>query len=188
MSEFWLHPALILLLGAALLPLVPARLKKAYLLIVPALAFARVLGLQDGTFGEVRFLEWTLVFGRVDGLSSVFGYIMALTCAIATLYGLHVKEDAQHAAAWTYAAGSLGAIFAGDFLTLFLFWEIMAFSSVFLVWFRRRPESLAAGFRYLLVHTAGGLCLLAGIILHCKGGGHGWAFTAFDVQIGRAHV
>ncbi len=182
MSEFWLHPALILLLGAALLPLVPARLKKAYLLIVPALAFARVLGLQDGTFGEVRFLEWTLVFGRVDALSSVFGYIMALTCAIATLYGLHVKEDAQHAAAWTYAAGSLGAIFAGDFLTLFLFWEIMAFSSVFLVWFRRRPESLAAGFRYLLVHTAGGLCLLAGIILHCKGGGHGWAFTAFDVH------
>lgn len=182
MSEFWLHPALILLLGAALLPLVPARLRKAFLLIVPALAFARVLGLQDGTFGEVRFLEWTLVFGRVDGLSSVFGYIMALTCAIATLYGLHVKEDAQHAAAWTYAAGSLGAIFAGDFLTLFLFWEIMAFSSVFLVWFRRRPESLAAGFRYLLVHTAGGLCLLAGIILHCKSGGHGWAFTAFDVH------
>ncbi|HPA18059.1 MAG TPA: Na(+)/H(+) antiporter subunit D [Verrucomicrobiae bacterium] len=182
MSEFWLHPSLILILGAALLPLVPARLKKAYLLLLPALAFARVLSLGRGTFGEVHFLEWTLTFGRVDALSSIFGYIMALTCAIATLYGLHVKEDGQHMAAWTYAAGSLGAIFAGDFLTLFLFWEIMAFSSVFLVWFRRRPGSLAAGFRYLLVHTAGGLSLLAGIILHCKSGGHGWAFTAFDVH------
>lgn len=182
MSEFWLHPSLILILGAALLPVVPARLKKAYLLLLPALAFARVLSLDRGTFGEVHFLDWTLVFGRVDALSSVFGYIMALTCAIATLYGLHVKEDGQHMAAWTYAAGSLGAIFAGDFLTLFLFWEIMAFSSVFLVWFRRRPGSLATGFRYLLVHTAGGLSLLAGIILHCKAGGHGWAFTAFDVH------
>lgn len=182
MNEFWLHPALILLLGAALLPLIPARLKKAYLLILPAMAFARVLSLDRGTFGEVHVLQWTLTFGRVDALSSIFAYIMALTCAIATLYGLHVKEDGQHMAAWTYAAGSLGAILAGDFLTLFLFWEIMAFSSVFLVWFRRRPGSLAAGFRYLLVHTAGGLMLLAGIILHAKGGGHGWAFTAFDVQ------
>ncbi len=56
-------------------------------------------------------------------------------------------------------------IFAGDFLVLFLFWEIMAFSSVFLVWFRGRPESVQAGFRYLMVHGAGGMVLLAGIAL-----------------------
>ncbi len=179
MSEFWLHPTLILLAGALLLRLVPAGFKKAWLLLVPAAAFARVLMLTPGTFGEVPFLDWTLTFGRVDKLSLVFGYIMALTCTLNTLYGLQVKEDAQHAAAWTYAAGSLGAIFAGDFLTLFLFWELMAFSSVFLIWFRREPESLAAGFRYLLVHTAGGLALLAGIIL-LGVGGEGLAFNAFD--------
>ena len=68
-------------------------------------------------------------------------------------------------------AGSLGAIYAGDFITLFLFWEMMAFSSVFLIWFRGRPESLAAGYRYLLVHVAGGLALLAGIVLHCQADG-----------------
>ena len=181
MSEFWIHPSLILLAGALLLRLVPAGLKKTWLMLVPAAAFARVLMLSPGTFGEVPFLEWTLTFGRVDKLSLVFGYIMALTCTINTLYGLQVKEDAQHAAAWTYAAGSLGAIFAGDYLTLFLFWELMAFSSVFLVWFRREPASLAAGFRYLLVHTAGGLSLLAGIIL-LGVGGPGLAFTAFDVH------
>jgi multicomponent Na+:H+ antiporter subunit D len=84
-------------------------------------------------------------------------------------------------ASWIYAAGALGVIYAGDFLTLFLFWELMAFSSVFLIWFRRRPESLAAGLRYLLVHTAGGLCLLAGMLLHFKGAGEIWSFTAFDV-------
>ena len=83
-------------------------------------------------------------------------------CILGTLYGLHVKDNGQHIAAWIYVAGSIGAIYAGDFITLFLFWELMAFSSVFLVWFRRRPESLAAGYRYLLVHVAGGLALLAG--------------------------
>ncbi len=181
MSNFWLHPAMILIAGSLLLPLVPARLKKAYLLLVPLLTFLHTIGMAQGMFGQVQFLDWTLVFGRVDRLSVVFGYIMSLTCVIATLYGLHVKEDAQHAAAWIYVAGSLGTIFAGDLLTLFVFWELMAFSSVFLIWFRRSPESLSAGFRYLLVHVAGGMSLLAGIVLHCKATGS-WAFSSFDVH------
>ena len=181
MNSLWVHPSLILLAGAALLPLVPSKAKKAYLLIVPLLVFARTFTLNSGSFGHIDFLDWTLVFGRVDRLSLVFGYIMSLMCVLGTLYGLHVKEDAQHMAAWVYVAGSIGAIYAGDFLTLFLFWEVMAFSSVFLVWFRRRPESLAAGLRYLLVHVAGGLSLLAGIVMHCRASGN-WSFDAMDVQ------
>ena len=168
MNSFWIHPSLILIFGALLLPLVPARLKKGYLLLIPCLVFARTLNLSPGLFGQVKFLDWTLVFGRVDKLSLVFGYIMSLMCILGTLYGLHVKENAQHIAAWIYVAGSIGAIYAGDFITLFLFWEVMAFSSVFLVWFRRRPESLSAGLRYLLVHVAGGLALLAGMVIHCR--------------------
>ena len=171
MTNFWLHPSLILILGALLLPLVPARLKKGYLLLIPILLFARILTMARGEFGQVHFLDWTLVFGRVDALSSVFGYIMSLMCILGTLYGLHVKDDAQHIASWFYVAGSIGCIYAGDFLTLFLFWELMAFSSVFLIWFRGRRESLGAGYRYLLVHVAGGVVLLAGIVLHCNAPG-----------------
>jgi multicomponent Na+:H+ antiporter subunit D len=181
MNNFWLHPCLIFLVGAVLLPLVPGRFKKGFLLLVPVLVFVRILNLDMGVFGEVSFLQWELVFGRVDRLSQVFGYIMALMSILGTLYGMHVKEDAQHAAAWVYVAGSLGAIYAGDFITLFLFWELMAFSSVFLVWFRRRPESLAAGYRYLLVHVAGGLSLLCGMVLHASASGS-WAFEQLDVQ------
>ncbi len=181
MSEFWLHPALVLILGALLLPLVPRRVKRAYLLSVPVLALLRIWLMPKGTFGEVQFLEWVLVFGRVDALGNVFGVIMGLMAAISTLYGLHVKEDAQHQAAWVYAAGSLGAIYAGDLLTLFLFWELMALSSVFLIWFRRGPQSPAAGFRYLLVHMAGGVALLSGIVLHLHATGS-LAFDAFNVE------
>jgi multicomponent Na+:H+ antiporter subunit D len=181
MSSPWIHPALVLLLGCLGLPLVPARLKKGFLLLVPALAYGLVLTLSRGDYGQVRFLQWTLIFGRVDALSLVFAHIMSLMSIIGTLYGLHVEEDGQHIAAWIYAAGSLGAIFAGDLLTLFLFWEIMAFASVFLIWFRRTPASTAAGFRYLLVHVVGGLSLFAGIVLHLKATGS-TAFTAFDVH------
>ena len=42
----------------------------------------------------------------------------------------------------------------------------MAISSALLVWLRRQPSAVAAGFRYLLVHVFGGLILLAGIVLH----------------------
>lgn len=178
----WLHPAVILLLGGILLPLVPARFKKPYLVLVPVLLFARTLALSKGVFGEVPFLQWTLVFGRVDALSLIFGYIMALACVIGTLYGAHVRRDAEHIAAWTYVAGSLGVIYAGDLLTLFLFWELMAISSVFLIWFRGRRESLAAGFRYLLVHATGGVVLLAGIVLHVHANGGDWSFGGFDVR------
>ena len=180
MNSFWLHPSLILIIGALLVPFIPGRFKRVFLLLVPALVFARVLTLKSGVFGQVEFLDWDLVFGRVDKLSLVFGYIMALMCLIGNLYGLHVKDDRQHVAAWLYVAGSIGAIFAGDFLTLFLFWELMAFSSVFLIWARGRKESLAAGFRYLLVHVAGGLALLAGMVWHCRTTGS-WAFDPMDV-------
>ena len=75
-----------------MLPLVPARLKKGYLLLIPILLFARILTMAHGEFGQVQVQQWTLVFGRVDALSSVFGYIMSLMCILGTLYGLHVKE------------------------------------------------------------------------------------------------
>lgn len=182
MSEFWLHPALVLLAGAALLPVIPGRLLRGWLLVIPILTFGSVIALQTGTHGTVTFLDWTLVFGRVDSLSLVFTYIMSLMGIIGSLYGLHVPDRGQHIAAWTYAAGSLGAILAGDLITLFLFWELMAVASTFLIWARRRPQSVAAGFRYLLVHTTGGLALLAGIVLHGMAANGDFTFDHFAID------
>ena len=105
------------------------------------------------------------------------------------IYALHVEDDSQHVAALTYAGGALGVTFAGDFLSLYVFWELMAISSALLVLLRREPSAVAAGFRYLLVHIFGGLILLAGIVLHwsqtgslafgdmgaCSAGGMAWA-------------
>jgi multicomponent Na+:H+ antiporter subunit D len=127
--------------------------------------------MQRGIHGVVQAGGFTMTFGRVDTLSLVFGYIMSLMCIIGTLYGLHVEDPFQHMAAWVYVAGSLGVIFCGDYLTLYVFWELMAFSSVFLVWFRGRRESLGAGYRYLLVHGTGGVVLLLGIILRWQATG-----------------
>jgi len=110
-------------------------------------------------------MGFELTFGRVDKLTYVFLHVFTLMALIGSIYGLHVKESGQHMAAFLYVAGSLGTTLAGDYLTLFIFWELMAFASVFLVWYRKKKRSIEAGYRYLLVHTTGGLILLAGIFL-----------------------
>ena len=84
---------------------------------------------------------------------------------VGMVYALHVDDDAQHMSALTYAGAALGVTFAGDLITLFLFWELMAISSTLLIWTRRNRSAIAAGYRYLLVHVFGGLLLLAGIAI-----------------------
>ena len=168
-STVLIHPTTWFLMGAVLLPLLNKRekLKKTVLVGIPLIAFTLIHWLPD-SFGQVSYLGFDLVFGRVDQLTRVFLHVFTIMAIIGCIYGLHVKETGQHIAAFLYVGGSLGVTLCGDYLTLFIFWELMAFASTFLVWYRKKRRSIEAGFRYLLVHTAGGLVLLAGIFLRYK--------------------
>ena len=179
----FLHPSVFYIVGGLLIPFLKGRVKQGYMLFVSLLAFFTVVNLPYGTFGTYEFLSWELTFLEVDKLSKVFAYIFTIMGVIGVIYSIHVKNDGEHFSAFYYVGGSLGVTFAGDFLTLFLFWEMMAFSSVFLIWFRKSKSSLDSGFRYLLWHVAGGLILLAGIMLQHSVSGdlsvqylpfHGW--------------
>jgi multicomponent Na+:H+ antiporter subunit D len=164
--RLWVHPGLLLILGAWILPLLKGRTKRLLMVSLPGLALVLCLLLEPGTYGAVRLLGQDLVFGRVDRLSLVFSYVFALLALLGMIYALHVDDDAQHVTALTYAGGALGVTFAGDLLSLFVFWELMALSAALLVFLRRQPAAVAAGFRYVLVHLFGGLCLLGGTVLH----------------------
>ncbi|OPY76957.1 MAG: Na(+)/H(+) antiporter subunit D [Syntrophorhabdus sp. PtaU1.Bin153] len=162
----WLHPALFYFIGALLLPFFRGKARKAFLLLVPVLSIIDVALMVEGVYGSYHFLNADLVFGRVDKLSLVFAWVFTIMAFLGALYGLHVEEDGHHMAGSFYIGSSLGAIFAGDYLTLFIFWEVMAFSSVFLVWYRREQRSIDAGFRYLLMHVFGGLLFFTGMMLY----------------------
>jgi multicomponent Na+:H+ antiporter subunit D len=166
MTPEWVHPGLVLIAGVWLLPLLGRRPRRVVMVLLPTLALIDCILMTPGIHGEVSFLGHELVFGRVDRLSLVFSYVFALFTIIAMVYALHVEDSAQHVAALTYAGAALGATFAGDFLSLFLFWELMALCATLLVWLRRDPHAIAAGFRYALVHVCGGVCLLGGIVLY----------------------
>ncbi|MBI4476297.1 MAG: Na(+)/H(+) antiporter subunit D, partial [Acidobacteria bacterium] len=166
MTVEWVHPGLVLILGAWILPFLKGRTGRLYLVLLPAVALISCFLLEPGTYGVVQILGRDVVFGRVDQLSLVFSYVFSLLTVIGIIYALHVNDVAQHMAALTYAGASLGVVFAGDFLSLFLFWELMAVSATLLVWLRRQPAAVAAGFRYLMVHIVSGLCLLGGMAIH----------------------
>jgi multicomponent Na+:H+ antiporter subunit D len=168
-STVLIHPTTWFLGGAVLLPFLSKKdkLRKTVLIGIPLIAFTLIHWLPD-SFGHVSYLGFDLVFGRVDRLTRVFLHVFTIMAFIGCIYGLHVKETGQHIAAFLYVGGSLGVTLCGDYLTLYIFWEMMAFSSVFLVWYRKKRRSIEAGFRYILVHTTGGLVLLAGIFLRYK--------------------
>ena len=161
----WLHPGILFFITAILYPFLKEQPRKILQWGIPLIAFLSVLATPEGTYGLFSLMGNQLVFGRVDRLSLLFGTVFTLSTFIGMVYALHVNQKGEIIAAFLYAGSALGAVFAGDLLSLFLFWEIMAFSSVFLVWYAG-PSAWGFGMRYLLVHIFGGVCLLIGIVLY----------------------
>jgi len=162
----WFHPSIVFIAGSILIPFLHGKVRDAYLMMIPILGVATIFNMSPGTYWTYNFLGGSLTFGAVDKLSIVFGWVFTIASFISIVYALHVKESGQHIAAFIYVGGSLGVTFAGDFFTLFIFWELMAFSSAYLIFARREKEAIKAGYRYILVHIFGGVCLLGGIMLH----------------------
>jgi len=158
--------ALILLIGAAVVPFVRGRARAAFLLLLPVLAFLHVLTLPHGEYGRYMLAGHELVAMRVDGVSLLFTYVFLIATFLCAIYALHVKDKLQHVAALVYAGSALGAIFAGDFITVFVYWEISAVAAASLIWAARTERAFRAGMRYLVVQLASGMLLLIGALLH----------------------
>ncbi len=163
-----LPPAFIFILGAVLIPFLRGKAKSVYMLALPIIVFILLLNLTMGNSWIVEFWGYELIMGRVDKLSLVFAYVFTIMAFLGVLFALQVKDNLQHVSGLVYVGSTLGVVLAGDFLSLYLFWEIMAVSSTFLIIASRTKESREAGFRYILVHLIGGLFLLAGIVLYIQ--------------------
>ncbi|THB81732.1 MAG: Na(+)/H(+) antiporter subunit D, partial [Desulfobacteraceae bacterium] len=166
-----LPPSLVMIVGALFIPCLKGRVKSVYLFLLPVAAFAGLLGMPPGISWQVGFLDYQLILSRVDRLSMVFGIVFILITLIGVIFAIHVRDDIQHTAAMVYAGAALGVTFAGDLVSLYLFWELMAVASTFLILAGRTRESRQAAFRYFMWHFFGGVCLLAGIIIHIRTGG-----------------
>ena len=149
-------------LAAAMLPQVP---RQALMLAVPVVSCAALLQLPSDLLVSMSILDLQLEPVRVDRLSRLFGILFHIGAFIGIVFSLHSRDRTQHVAALAYAGSALGAVFAGDLLTLFVFWELLAVSSVFLIFASRTERSYGAGMRYLVIQVISGVLLLAGALI-----------------------
>ncbi len=169
-------PAVIFFAAALLLPFIPRSARNLLLLVVPIIAFFLIASLEPSQGWHYRMFGFDLTLQRIDKLSKVFGYVFVINAFFAFMFAKHLKTIDEHLAALIYIGASLGAVFAGDLITLYLFWEVMAISSAFLILARRTKKSGQSAFRYVMMHLFGGLIMLAGILMYINNTGS----VAFD--------
>ena len=161
-----LPTAFIFIAAALTLGVLPkGHIRSIILLIAPILAAWQIWNLPMGIFAQVEFVGHTLDMMRVDKLSQIFGLIFCLAAFLGNLYAWHVRDIVQQIAALLYAGAAIGAVFAGDLITLFFYWEGTALASVFLIWARKTEGSYHTGMRYLIIQITSGVILLAGTAL-----------------------
>src|SRR3989338_1084939 len=161
-----IFPAAIYLLGAPVIPFLKGNARKVFMVFVALAGLINILLIEPQTSWQYSFLGLNLILLHADKLSLFVGYIFALIGLLGVIYSLNAEEKGLHTAAFLYMGSSLGAVFAGDFFTLYIFWEIMALTSTAIVWSRQDEKATETGFRYLIMHLAGGVILLAGILTH----------------------
>ena len=159
-------PGLLLILGALLLPVAGVRLRGLLVLGLPLLVLALVWQVPDGSSLQLRFIGYELSPISGDRLSRLFGTVFAITAFAGGLFALNRARVVELVAAMICAGSAIGITFAGDLVTLLVFWESLALASTLLVWSAMTEQSRAAGMRYLIIHLLGGALLLTGIIGH----------------------
>lgn len=165
-----LTPGLILLAGAALLPLLRGRIRQAAALLLPVLAGVQAwLLIASETSVRATFLGVEIAPVHVHGATPAFVTIFCLMMLVGVIFALNQNRKVELPAAFVYGGGALGVLFAGDLITMFVFWEVMTLGSTVIIFSGGQRDSGGAGLRYFGVHAMGGVLLLMGIVMVIAG-------------------
>lgn len=164
-GEFALPPGLVMLLGGAFVPLLGERWRSAGVLLLASLSLVIFCLTPGGTYGQFPFLGVAVTAVRIDPLSNLFGLVFHFAAILAAIFAWHLRDWRQQTAGTIYAGAAIAACFAGDLLTLFVYWELTAIASVFLVWAGGTRQAYRSGMRYLIVQVGSGVLLLSGVVI-----------------------
>ncbi|MEL7454127.1 MAG: Na(+)/H(+) antiporter subunit D, partial [Pseudomonadota bacterium] len=159
-----INPGLILIVAGALCALVPqVRVRQSIAIGAPILA-GILLGIapHEIDLASLSTMGLDLVLYRVDNLNFIFGVAFLIAATLNGIYALHQDDQVQDASALIYAGAAVAATFVGDFLSLFIFWELTAISSVFLILKSETRAAYGAAMRYLAIQVLSGVLLLYG--------------------------
>ncbi|WCL54498.1 Na(+)/H(+) antiporter subunit D [Gimibacter soli] len=163
-ADLLAYPPLLLLIGAAVIALAPRPVGVAAIFLAPLAALWAVWTAPEGVMLSAPYLDLTLEVMEVSPVRRLFAIVFTLMTLVGGLFAFRQAARTELAAAFAYAGSALGICFAGDLLTLFLFWEMLAIFSTIVIWSGGTEKSRAAGQRYAVLHLLGGLVLMAGIL------------------------
>jgi multicomponent Na+:H+ antiporter subunit D len=165
MASAWLHPGLLVVLAGFALALLRGPTRAAVALAAPLAALWIVLAAPAGVAWSGTWLGLDVRPLAYDALSRLFALIFALMAFGGALFALNQKNRLELPAALVYAGSAIGAVLAGDLVTLFVFWELMAVGSTLVLW-SAGTGAYRASLRYMAIHLLGGVLLFAGIAGH----------------------
>ncbi|HDK25549.1 MAG TPA: hypothetical protein ENG48_00490 [Candidatus Atribacteria bacterium] len=119
------------------------------------------------SFYPLPFLNLSLTL-RVDNLSWFFAIVVAGIGFLSILFSLEYMKHYERLDYYYFMmlfvnAGMLGVVFSADFLSLYIFWEIMSWSTYLLISYKG-GKAVAAGLKYIIMSTAGSIAMLFAIV------------------------
>jgi multicomponent Na+:H+ antiporter subunit D len=163
MTSSLLHPGLLLILSGLLIPFLHGTKRTVLVLIVPCLALVSIWNMPFGSALSFQYLDYKLTLINLDALSRLFITVFSITVFTGSLFCCKQSKSKELAAAFIYAGGAMSVVLAGDLISLFVFWELMALASTLVIWSAQTTNSQRAGMRYVLIHLLGGVILMCGI-------------------------
>ena len=160
--DILLPPFALFFIGAIALFFVRGVTALLITVVVPVISFFILLLWQQGEYFQYQLLGLELTLVKLDRLSLIFSYLFHLAALLAGIFALHEKDKMQQIASLAYAGSAIGAVMAGDWISLFIFWELLALTSVFLIFARRTEKSYRSGMRYLIMQVLSGVLLFSG--------------------------
>jgi len=173
-------PGMIMVIGALLIPFLPHIVRQIFMMLLVLLS-AYPLTLGIGVHTTINFFDLEFILFQSDALTIPFAIIFHIAAVLNIIYGAHVKHWKQHVAIMSYSGAAIAAVHAGDLLTLFVWWEATAFTSVFLILASNTRRSYKSAFRYIVIQVTSGMFLLAGTLILLNNEGNA-LLTKFDIN------
>lgn len=175
--EFWILAAILLpITGGALTMLIPfpnQKIMRIYLeglmIVTSAFVFAAVSRGCTQVFHVIEFMRGLSISFKIDGMSMIFGVLVAILWPFAMLYSFEYMEHEKHQRVFfmfysmTYGV-TLGIAFASDMLTMYFFYELLTLVTVPLIMHTLTREAILATRKYLYYSLGGAAFALIGIV------------------------
>ena len=162
--ESALSPGLLIVIGAFFIPFVRNGAREAFLFILPLVVLALVWIVVPSEAAVIEFFGHDLQPFQSTALGRLFATVFIIALFIGNLFAFRQSHTFELASASLYAGSAVCVALCGDFMSLFVFWEIMMIASTAVILSARTQAARSAGFRYLVLHVFGGMLLLCGIL------------------------